>query len=123
MTEKPSDVIQEDLSFVSWNDKFPKQVKRKLSRWIKGYIKERLEFKCDVLGIKHHKVNAAYTSQVCYKCHYFGKRNDDVFTCSNCGNMHADINASHNIKSTKKRIKKLPFLQIIKRLKRYLKTE
>ncbi|MFD3447934.1 zinc ribbon domain-containing protein [Microbacteriaceae bacterium 4G12] len=100
-SEKPSDMIQEDLSFVSWNDKFPKHVKRKLSRWIKGYIKDRLEYKAELYKIKIHKVNAAYTSQVCYKCGCFGHRNVDVFTCTKCGEIHADINASHNIKERK----------------------
>lgn len=96
-TEKPSDVIQEDLSFVSWNKKFPKKTKRQLSRWIKGYVRERIEFKCEVWGVRHHKVNAAYTSQVCYLCKKFGKRNGDIFTCEKCGGTHADINASRNV--------------------------
>jgi putative transposase len=95
--EKPSDLIQEDLSFVSWKKKFSKEIKRKLTRWIKGYVKERIEFKCSILGVNYHNVNAAYTSQLCHQCGHFGKRNEDLFTCENCGEMHADINASKNI--------------------------
>jgi transposase len=99
--EKPSMVFSEDLSFVSWNDKFPKYLKRKLSRWIKGYIKKRVEFKCEVWGIEYKLVNAAYSSQICHKCGSFGKRNLDVFECPSCGEMHADINAAINLKQRK----------------------
>lgn len=100
-SERPSMIISEDLSFVNWNDKFPKSVKRKLSRWIKGYVRERIEFKCKIWGVEYKLVNAAYTSQTCHKCGEFGKRNGDVFECKNCGKMHADINASNNIKNRK----------------------
>ena len=97
-SERPSTIVSEDLSFVSWNDKFPKNVKRKLSRWIKGYVRERIEFKCKIWGVYYKLVNAAYTSQICHKCGDFGNRKGDLFECKNCGKMHADINASYNIK-------------------------
>jgi IS605 OrfB family transposase len=96
-TEKPKEIVMENLDFVSWNNTYPKSVKRKLSRWIKGYIKDRLEYKCDYNNIKYTYINPAYTSKVCSICGEFGKRNGDVFKCSNCGNLHADINASKNI--------------------------
>jgi putative transposase len=99
--EKPSMIISEDLTFVTWKDKFPKHVKRKLSRWIKGYVKERIEFKCEVWGVEYKVVNAAYTSQFCHKCEKFGSRSLDVFECSTCGKMHADLNAGNNIKQRK----------------------
>ena len=99
--DKPSEVIMEDLSFVSWNNKFPAHIKRKLSRWIKGYIKERLTYKCNLSNIGQCIVNAAYTSQVCHKCGSFGIRNNEVFTCAHCGKMDADYNASMNIKMRK----------------------
>ncbi|MGL4912296.1 MAG: RNA-guided endonuclease TnpB family protein, partial [Romboutsia sp.] len=96
-TEKPKEIVMENLDFVSWNQTYPKSVKRKLSRWIKGYIKDRLEYKCDYNNIKYTYINPAYTSKVCSICGQFGQRNGDVFKCSNCGNLHADINASKNI--------------------------
>ncbi|MDR7002810.1 zinc ribbon domain-containing protein [Neobacillus niacini] len=99
--EKPSEVISEDLSFVNWKDKFPKHVKRKLSRWIKGYVRERIEFKCEAGGITYTVVNAAYTSQTCHRCGSFGKRTGEVFDCETCGHGHADINAGKNIKKRK----------------------
>ena len=39
----------------------------------------------------------AYTSQICSKCGRFGVRDGDSFVCDNCGEIHADINASINI--------------------------
>jgi IS605 OrfB family transposase len=94
---KPSEVITEDLTFVSWKDRYPKHVKRKLSRWLKGYLRERLEYKALLWRVKVTQVNAAYTSQVCSKCGVFGKRSGDVFECNHCGKSHADVNASINI--------------------------
>lgn len=95
--DNPSELVMEDLSFVSWVKKFPAHIKRKLSRWIKGYIKERLTYKCKLNSIAQFIVNAAYTSQVCHKCGSFGVRNNEVFTCPSCGRMDADYNASKNI--------------------------
>lgn len=99
--DNPSEVVTEDLSFASWDDRYPKHVRRKLSRWIKGYIRERLDYKASLLQIKTTKVNAAYTSQTCSICGEFGKRDGDVFTCSKCGKLHADGNAAVNIKNRK----------------------
>jgi IS605 OrfB family transposase len=99
--DSPTELVLEDLSFVSWTKKFPAHIKRKLSRWIKGYIKERLAYKCKLSGIGQHIVNAAYTSQVCHRCGRFGERSNEVFKCSSCGVIDADYNASMNIVNRK----------------------
>ena len=99
--EKPTEIVMEKLDFVSWDARYPKLIKRKLSRWIKGYIKERLEYKCDYNSIKYTYINPAYTSKVCNICGQFGIRNGDVFTCPKCGKTHADSNASKNILNRK----------------------
>lgn len=95
--EKPKEIVMENLDFVSWNDTYPKSVKRKLSRWIKGYIRERIEYKCDYNNILYTYINPAYTSKICSICGGFGKRNGDVFSCETCKNLHSDLNASKNI--------------------------
>ncbi|PAB60543.1 RNA-guided endonuclease TnpB family protein [Anaeromicrobium sediminis] len=95
--ETPKEIVMEKLDFVSWNDRYPKSIKRKLSRWIKGYIRDRLEYKCDLNRVKYTYVNPAYTSKVCNMCGEFGKRRGDVFKCPKCGEIHADSNASINI--------------------------
>ena len=97
-TEKPTTLICEELTFTSWYKKMCKTQKRKLSRWIKGYIQERLEYIASLRQIKVEKVNPAYTSQICHKCGQFGIRKDKLFTCVDCGEIDADINAAHNIK-------------------------
>ena len=97
--EKPSVIGIENLAFVSWDDKLLKHVRRKLARWLKGYIDERLEFKCNLNGIKYEYVNAAYTSQECHLCGCLGVRPTQAkFICSNCGEIHADENAAKTIK-------------------------
>ena len=99
--EKPKEIVMEQLDFVNWNDRFPKSVKRKLSRWIKGYIRERVEYKCSLNSIKYTYINPAYTSKVCNICGSFGTRNGDTFNCPKCGKLHSDINASKNILNRK----------------------
>lgn len=96
--EKPTTVICERIDFASWYKKMSKAQKRKLARWLKGYIQERLEYVCSLRQIKIIEVNPAYTSQICHKCGSFGDRNGKVFKCPHCGTMDADINAGHNIK-------------------------
>jgi IS605 OrfB family transposase len=99
--EKPTEIVMEQLNFVNWNKTYPKSVKRKLSRWIKGYIRERLEYLCQYYDINITYINPAYTSKICNVCNTFGDRDSDVFTCPKCGELHADINASKNILNRK----------------------
>ena len=96
--EKPSQLAVEELTFASWNKKLKKGTKRKLNRWVKGYIQQRLDYNCELYGIELTKVNAAYTSQVCHQCGAFGERNGKVFKCQTCGTFDADHNAAVNIK-------------------------
>ena len=98
---KPTEIVVEDLTFVSYYKDYPAHIKRKLSRWIKCYIEERLGYKCELNGITKTLVNPAYTSQVCHKCGQFGVRDKEVFKCSGCGSFDADYNASNNIKLRK----------------------
>ena len=95
--EKPTEIVMENLDFVNWNHRYPKSVKRKLSRWIKGYIRKRLEYKCNYNSIKYTYINPAYTSKVCNVCGSFGRRDGDLFTCPKCGEIHSDTNGSKNI--------------------------
>ena len=95
--EKPSHLVVEELTFTSWNKKLKKGTKRKLNRWVKGYIQRRLEYNCQLYDIELIKVNPAYTSQICHKCGALGERNGKVFKCL-CGTYEADHNAAINIK-------------------------
>ena len=96
------EVVKEDLTFTSKKrDKKSKAYNRKMSIWVKGVLNDRLEYKLKYNGIKYMDVNPAYTSQTCHKCGRFGIRDNDSFTCSHCGTMDANINASINILSRK----------------------
>ena len=98
--EKPGTVVVEDLSWVSKSKKYiNKKLRNELSKWDKGYIKERLEFKCYEKEIKVVEVNPAYTSQICHKCNKIGNRNGEVFSCDKCGSYDANYNAAINIKN------------------------
>ena len=100
--EEPGTIIVEDLSWVSKSNKYKyinKKLRNELSRWDKGYIKERLAFKCYEKGIEIIEVNPAYTSQICHKCNKIGNRNGEVFSCDKCGSYDANYNAAINIKN------------------------
>ncbi|MEQ8189049.1 MAG: transposase [Candidatus Eremiobacterota bacterium] len=100
--EKPSEVILENLNFTSWREKLPKKIKRRLSRWVKGYIQERLEYKFSLKDIRSAVVNPAYTSQICSICGCFGLRTYDRFYCPYCDRVvHADYNAGKNVLARK----------------------
>lgn len=119
--DKPSEIVIEDLTFVSWKNRFPRHIKRKLSRWIKGYINERINYKAGLNNIKVTTVNSAYTSKICNRCKTFGTRNNDIFECPRCGKLHADNNAADNIKDRKydKEINLCPFTLAQPRLHTY----
>ncbi|MPQ43371.1 zinc ribbon domain-containing protein [Clostridium tarantellae] len=91
----------------------------KLSRWIKGYIRERLEYKCDFNSITYRYINPAYTSKICNICGGVGNRNGDIFKCSKCGKFHSDINASKNILN-RKYDKEIPLYTPYKKVKEIL---
>ena len=95
---KPIEIVKEDLTFVTTKKEgSSKAYNRKMYRWIKGRLDERLEYKANYYQIKITTVNAAYTSQICHKCGRFGDRDNDIFICSHCGEMDANTNASKNI--------------------------
>jgi transposase len=93
-TEKPAILVQENLNFTSWNKQLSKKVKRYFSSWLKGYLRERLEYLSQLNGVKLVAVNTAYSSQVCHICHAFGLRKGDKFYCAEHGEFDAEYNAT-----------------------------
>lgn len=102
-TERPKEIIKEDLTWENLNGKSRgKNFNRIISRWEKGYLDSQIEWKAEQRGIKVTNVNPAYTSQICHICDNFGNRNGEKFDCPHCGNkMDADVNAAHNIMKRK----------------------
>ena len=73
---------------------------RELLRMAPGQFNRFLEYKCRREGGEHVRVNPAYSSQECRKCHHVDKenrKNQAVFKCTNpeCGHTeNADYNAA-----------------------------
>jgi len=77
-----------------------KGMSRLVSYWMRGSLKERLEFLALVEGFHHKQVNPAYSSQMCPTCLFVHKdnRKGDMFKCLNCGHTdHADRVAAINL--------------------------
>jgi IS605 OrfB family transposase len=75
---------------------------RRMSAWLKGVIRDRLNFKSQSLGFKLTEVNAAYTSQSCPVCSNTrsDNRKGDKFKCLDCGyENQSDIVGAINIKN------------------------
>lgn len=73
--------------------KFGKKMNDYLTKWQRGYIRERMELKCKLKGVLLIPVNPAQTSVTCPICGYVDKRNrhGDDFECLCCGwKAHAD---------------------------------
>lgn len=69
--------------------------------WSYGALTEFITYKCTKANIDLIKVNPAYTSQTCSKCHNVNgnHRNKSCFVCGDCGfKINADLNASRNIR-------------------------
>ena len=119
-TEKPTEIIKEDLTWENLNGKNKgKNFNRIINRWEKGYLDSQIEWKSEQRGIKITNVNPAYTSQICHICDNFGIRDGEIFTCPHCGNkMDADANAAHNIMK-RKEIKEINIYTSASKVKEY----
>lgn len=72
---------------------------RKLSSFNHAEIARRCESAAERRGLAMTQVDPSYTSQRCRMCGSLGNRFGHRFTCA-CGHAeHADVNASHNIRT------------------------
>jgi putative transposase len=77
-----------------------KALRRRLSLWQHGLIRECVESLAEEHGMLVTKVNPAYTSQTCSRCGLRGVRKRHTFKCPPCGYCtHADLNAAVNIRN------------------------
>lgn len=74
-----------------------KHTNRMMSGWSFGQLQSFVAYKAARCGIKIEYVEPAYTSQTCAACGVLGTRRGDVFSCTTCGKVHADVNAAVNI--------------------------
>ena len=94
----------EDLSKIRFTAKpKSKAQKTELNRWSFHQLRQFLEYKSLLNGVKLVVIPPAYTSQTCSLCQHIGTKENSFrkgkkFTCTNCGNVaDADVNAAHNI--------------------------
>jgi len=77
-----------------------KALRRRLSLWQRGLIRESVLSKAQEHGMTLANVNPAYTSKNCSRCGLRGKRSRHTFSCPHCGHIaHADVNAAFNIRN------------------------
>ncbi len=75
-------------------------LRRRLSLWQRGLIRECATHKAQEHGMTIAKVDPRYTSKNCSRCGLRGVRKRHCFTCPHCGHRaHADINAAFNIRN------------------------
>lgn len=77
----------------SWN----RHLNRMVSGWSFGELQKFVEYKGRRIGLDTEFVNPAFTSRTCHKCGKPGLRDKRMFSCTTCGKMDADANASANI--------------------------
>ncbi len=74
------------------------------NRWSFRQLQQFVTYKAQKEGVPVYVVPSPYTSQTCSCCKKIGnrvagRRNGEVFNCTNCGVFHADVNAAKNIRS------------------------
>lgn len=92
-------IVLEDFGSRSFFDcsRLSRKWSRRLSIWVRGLIRDRLEFKAALAGVRLIYVPAAYSSQVCPVCGHVCRRNrrGNAFKCTCCGyEAHADAKAA-----------------------------
>lgn len=99
LVDEGEDIVVEDLTAVFQQQKeLPAKVKRWLSTWVKGKIREALDSVAELRGARVHPVNAAYTSQTDSSTGVLsGRRQGDRFYRESGENVHADTNAARAI--------------------------
>lgn len=66
--------------------KFSRPMRRRLARWLKGYLQRSLEYKAQLYGVRLNVVNASWTSLTCPRCGYPSRNNrsGERFVCGSC---------------------------------------
>jgi putative transposase len=92
-------IRMEDLTDIRNRIKSKKEAGRSLHSWAFYQLKEFIQYKAEMAGIRFEEVNPEYTSQTC-KCGHREKKNRNGlrFQCRQCGyDCHADLNGAINI--------------------------
>src|SRR5271157_2283587 len=92
------DIKQVNLENVN-NFRYKKHTSKKLNSWTNTAIREKIESRCELLGVQVKLQSSSYRSQRCSCCGYVCKANrvGKSFSCKRCTfSADADLNASLN---------------------------
>lgn len=97
--EQGKGIAIEDLTGIRFTSKKRnKKFRTKLGKWNFSMLRQYIEYKALLNGVKCIAVPPAYTSQTCSTCNHIGKRTNKVFKCTNTNckidTIDADYNAS-----------------------------
>lgn len=82
-----------------FNIGYKNRTSRKLQHWPSALIKNKLQARCEELGVQCNLQSSTYRSQRCSKCGWVRRKNRSgkLFLCTNCGfECDADLNAAKN---------------------------
>ena len=99
-TERPEKIVITKYIYKGRKRYRDKSVNRRLTRSFRGYIRERLIYKCRVNGIALIEISSKGTGSICSACGEKGERQGQEFICKGCG-FHAPIalNSARNIET------------------------
>jgi len=82
-----------------WNIGYKNKTNRKLSHWTNTLIRDKVESRCEELGVQVKHQDSTYRSQRCSDCGQVRKANrkGKLYECMNCGIiLDSDLNAAMN---------------------------
>lgn len=96
--EKPACIVITKPVTKNKTKLYSKSNNRKLTRNFRGYIRERLAYKCQINAIELVEINSKGTGKICSSCKAEGKRQGKEFICENCGlKTTIALNSAKNI--------------------------
>jgi putative transposase len=102
-TDTGRGVAIEDLEGIRNRTRFRKKQRDRISKWAFAELREYMEYKAALSGVKVQPVDPRNTSKRCPECNHVSGKNRirrDVFLCDECGYFdHADVVGAKNIRS------------------------
>jgi putative transposase len=102
-TDTGRGIAIEDLEGIRNRIRFRQKQRDRMSKWAFAELRDYIEYKATLSGVKVQPVDPRDTSRRCPECNHVSKKNRirrDVFLCDECGYFdHADIVGAKNIRS------------------------